>query len=49
MVTIHQYSNGIPIQVNNISTACLINAAILKSQKITPDVLNQTMAEFQLF
>ncbi|MCP5005434.1 MAG: AAA family ATPase [Planctomycetes bacterium] len=46
---IHQYSNGIPIQVNNISTACLINAAILKSQKITPDVLNQTMAEFQLF
>ena len=46
---IHEYSNGIPIQVNNIATACLINAATLKSQKITMELLNQTMAEFQLF
>lgn len=46
---IHEYSNGIPRQINNIATACLINASIQKTQKVNLELLNQTMAEFQLF
>lgn len=46
---IHEYSNGIPRQINNIATACLINADIQNAQKINLEVLNQTMSEFQLF
>lgn len=45
---IHEYSNGIPRQINNIATACLISASIQNSQKINLEVLNQTMSEFQL-
>lgn len=46
---IHEYSNGITRQINNIAIGCLINASIQNSQKINLDLLNQTMAEFQLF
>jgi general secretion pathway protein A len=46
---IHDYSSGIPRQINNIATGCLINASIQKAQKINLELLNQTMAEFQLF
>jgi len=46
---IHEYSNGIPRQINNIATACLINANIQNTQKINLELLNQTMREFQLF
>ena len=46
---IHEYSNGIPRQINNIATGCLLNASITKCQKIDMDLLNQTMAEFELF
>jgi general secretion pathway protein A len=46
---IHEYSSGIPRQINNIATGCLINASITKCQTVNLDLLNQTMAEFQLF
>lgn len=46
---IYEYSNGIPRQINNIATACLINAAIHKIQKINLTLLKQTMTEFQQF
>lgn len=46
---IHEFSNGVPRLINNISTACLINASIHKVQKIDSHLLNQTMAEFLLF
>ncbi len=46
---IHDYSNGLPRQINNIATACLINANILKAQKINLELLNQTMDEIQLY
>lgn len=46
---ISEYSNGIPRQINNIATACLINASIQKIQKINLDLLNQTMTEIQRF
>jgi len=46
---IYEYSNGIPRQINNIATACLINAAIHKSQKVNMQIFNQTLSDFQLF
>lgn len=49
MSMIHDYTNGIPRQINNIATACLIHAAGIKSQKITVEVLTQAMAEINLF
>ncbi len=45
---IHDYSGGIPRQINNIATACLINAASKGSQKIDENLVNETMNEFRL-
>jgi general secretion pathway protein A len=45
---IHDYGSGLPRQVNNLATACLINAAARNLQKITDQLVNETMAEFQL-
>lgn len=46
---IHEYANGIPRQINNIAGGCLLNASILNANKINMAILNQTIAEFQLF
>lgn len=43
---IHDYSGGIPRQINNIATACLINAASKNMKQINDELVNQTMAEF---
>lgn len=43
---IHEYANGIPRKINNIATTCLINASIQNTQKISLEILNQTMTEF---
>ena len=45
---IHEYAAGIPRQINNIATACLIQAAAQDDKKIGEPLVNQTMAEFQL-
>jgi len=45
---IHDYGSGVPRQVNNIATACLINATARNLQKISDQLVNETMAEFQL-
>jgi general secretion pathway protein A len=45
---IHDYAGGVPRQINNIATACLINAASQKINCIDENVVNETMAEFQL-
>jgi general secretion pathway protein A len=45
---IHEYASGLPRQVNNIATACLIQAAARKLQKVNEPLVNDTMAEFQL-
>jgi len=45
---IHDYANGLPRQINNIATACLINAATQNLQKINEPLVNDTMAEFRL-
>jgi general secretion pathway protein A len=42
---IHEYSNGVPRQINNIATGCLIAAMSEKSQKINREILNMVMDE----
>lgn len=44
---IFQYTHGIHRQINNLATACLINAAALNLNKIDEQLFNQTMSEFQ--
>lgn len=45
---IHEYAGGVPRQINNIATACLIHGASKKITGIDETVVNETMAEFQL-
>lgn len=45
---IHEYAQGNPRQINNIATACLINAAIKNEGIITETGVNQAMNEFRL-
>jgi len=45
---LHDYCNGIPRQINNLATACLINVASRNAQRVTPDILNQTIPELSL-
>lgn len=45
---IHEYAQGNPRQINNIATACLINAAIKNEGIITETAVNQAMNEFRL-
>ena len=47
-VLIHDYAGGIPRQINSIATACLIDAASKKVQKINDALANETLAEFRL-
>jgi general secretion pathway protein A len=45
---IHDYSGGIPRLINNIATACLINAASKSLKQVSVGLVNETMAEFRL-
>jgi general secretion pathway protein A len=45
---IHDYAGGLPRLINNIATACLINAATKSLQKIDEHLVNETMSEFHL-
>ena len=45
---IHDYTGGVPRQVNNVATACLLNAASRSVKIITEALVNETMAEFHL-
>lgn len=45
---IHDYSSGIPRQINSHATACLLNAASKNLQKVTEALVNDTMADFPL-
>ena len=46
---IHEFSAGVPRQINAISTACLMNASGKQSQIVTLDIFNQALNEFQSF
>jgi general secretion pathway protein A len=45
---IHDYTGGVPRQINNVATACLIHAASQNVKKITEALVNLIMTEFQL-
>ena len=45
---IHEYTAGVPRQINNLATACMLNAASQDLKKVTPELVDQTMAEFEL-
>ena len=45
---IHDYTGGVPRQINNVATACLINAAAKNLKQIFEPLVNETMAEFSL-
>jgi len=45
---IHDYAGGIPRQINNIATACLLNAAARNLKLINEALVTDTMSEFQL-
>lgn len=42
---IHDYAHGIPRQINNMATACLLNAAARNEQKVTQALVNLTISE----
>lgn len=45
---IHDYTGGVPRQINNVATACMINAAARSIKKINESMVNDTMHEFHL-
>lgn len=45
---IHDYTDGVPRQINNVATACLINTAARGLKQITESLVNKTMTEFSL-
>ena len=45
---IHDYSGGIPRQINNLATACLLQASAENATRVSEPILRQTLAEFQL-
>jgi general secretion pathway protein A len=45
---IHDYTGGVPRQINNVATACLLNATARNLKKITETLVNETMSEFHL-
>ncbi len=45
---IHDFAGGVPRQINNIATTCLINGAAKNLQKISTAIVEDTMREFQL-
>jgi len=45
---IHDFSGGVPRQINNLATACLLAAAAENGSRVTDAILQKTLTEFQL-
>lgn len=45
---IHDYTGGVPRQINNLATACLLAASAENATRISEAILQQTLHEFQL-
>lgn len=45
---IHDYCGGVPRQINNLATACLLAAAAENVSRVTEAILQKTLTEFQL-
>ena len=46
---LHEYTRGIPRLINNLATACLINAGSQNRQKVDLGIFRQTVSEFPLY
>ncbi len=45
---IHDFTGGVPRQINNLSTACLLQATARKLARVDDDLFRQSCSEFQL-
>jgi len=45
---IHEYTGGVPRQINNVATACLLNAAARNTLKVNEPLVSETLREFRL-
>jgi len=45
---IHDFTGGVPRQINNLATACLLQATARKLMRIDDDLFQQAVGEFQL-
>ena len=45
---IHDYSGGIPRQINNLATASLLLASAENAPRVSESILQQTFHEFQM-
>jgi general secretion pathway protein A len=45
---IHDYSGGIPRQINNLATACLLQGMADNASRVNDAILRKTLTEFQL-
>jgi general secretion pathway protein A len=45
---IHDFTGGVPRQINNLATACLLGATARKLMRIDDDLFQQAVGEFQL-
>lgn len=46
-LAIHDYTHGVPRQINNVATACLLNAAARKQSKVNEALFADTVSEWQ--
>ena len=47
-VAIHDFANGVPRHINNLATACLLQATARKVRRIDDELFQQVVGEFQL-
>ena len=45
---IHDYSGGVPRQINSLATACRLQAAVRNAARVDEPLLQQTLSEFHL-
>jgi general secretion pathway protein A len=45
---IHDFTGGVPRHINNLATACLLQATARKLARIDDDLFQQAVSEFQL-
>ncbi|MFX8164848.1 hypothetical protein ABTL04_21200, partial [Acinetobacter baumannii] len=45
---IHDFTGGLPRQINNLATACLLQATARKVLRIDDNLFQQAVGEFQL-
>ena len=47
-IAIHYFTGGVPRQIDNLATACLLEATVRKVRRIDDALFQQAVGEFQL-